>query len=63
MKPAPSKPGAYPLLPADAPPHAHTDKGSVSSLLMSSALHRLGGALGLVLLLWLAVGWALAGST
>lgn len=30
------------------------------SLLMRSAAHRLGAALGLVLLLWLAVAWALA---
>ncbi len=35
---------------------------SLRSLLMSSALQRLLGALCLVALLWLAVAWALAGT-
>lgn len=34
----------------------------VASLLMSSALRRLAGALGLTALLWAAVAWALAGT-
>jgi hypothetical protein len=35
---------------------------ALRSLLMSSALQRLLGALALVALLWLAVAWALAGA-
>jgi hypothetical protein len=45
--------------PAPQQPSGHS---RVSSLLMSSAGHRLAAALGLVLVLWLAVAWALAGT-
>ncbi len=38
-----------------------TEQSAVNSLLMSSAIRRVVGAIGLVTGLWLAVAWALAG--
>lgn len=53
-------------LPADAraavePAAARASASAASSLLMSGAWVRVVGALGLIVLLWLAVGWALSG--
>ena len=62
MSPSNSPPGTEPVLAAPADPVPPAGKAPEHSLLMSSALHRMAGALGLVLLLWLAVGWALAGT-